>query len=336
MMHSARFRTPLLATLIVPALLAAQTTFYAVTSPAGDAGELVQVDVSTGVETNAIPVTLNGTQVQGCTGMALDPLSGEVFVLAKVGSDIRLATMDLGTGVLTQRATFTEKFAGIAFDAAGTLYGITGDGSDTPETLYAIDPNSGALSLVAQPGTGSDGEAIAFNPDNGLLYRYGGDNIFQSIAPSTGTVTDIFTNGAVIPALSHALVYNGGSFILCAETTIYQVSQSGTTLQIASLPGDHPGYKGLLSTDAVGVNERIAAAPTMAPNPASRSMQLSVPEGAIHRLRVFASNGDLVMERTANGLARYDLDVQDLPTGSYVLELDQEGSVRRGRFVVMR
>ncbi|MCB0768815.1 MAG: T9SS type A sorting domain-containing protein [Flavobacteriales bacterium] len=335
MMHSAHFRIPILATLLLPALLTAQTSFYAVTSPVDGMGRLVQVDILTGSESNVLPVSLNDDQVEGCTGMALDPVSGDVFVLAKVGSETRLATIDLGTGVLTERATFTEKFAGIVFDATGTLYGITGDGSNTPETLYTIDPFSGALVLAAQPGTGSDGEAIAFNPDNGLLYRYGGDNIFQSIVPGTGAVTDIFTNGASIPALAHALVYNGGSFVLSAETSIFQVSQSGTTVLITDLPGDHPGYKGLVSVEAVGIHEHRAAAPSIFPNPASDNITISVPEGRIDRVRVFAANGDLVLEKTANAVATYDLDVRSLPAGGYVLEVGQNGSVRNGRFMVM-
>ena len=151
MMHSAHFRIPILATLLLPALLTAQTSFYAVTSPVDGMGRLVQVDILTGSESNVLPVSLNDDQVEGCTGMALDPVSGDVFVLAKVGSETRLATIDLGTGVLTERATFTEKFAGIVFDATGTLYGITGDGSNTPETLYTIDPVSGAARTRGGP-----------------------------------------------------------------------------------------------------------------------------------------------------------------------------------------
>ena len=36
-------------------------------------------------------------------------------------------------------------FAGIAFDSEGTLYGITGDGSDQPESYFSIDKQTGAL-----------------------------------------------------------------------------------------------------------------------------------------------------------------------------------------------
>ena len=184
--------------------LTAQTSYYAVYSPDQDSALLATVDMLTGVETNAMTVTMNGQVMDGCTGMALDPISGQVYVVAKEASNFTLATIDVNTGVLTALTTLSEKFAGITFDNAGTLYGITGDGSNTPETLYSIDPSTGTLSLVAQPGTGSDGEAIAFNSLNGLIYRYGCCQLFQSIDPSNGTVTDIFLSGGTPADFAHA------------------------------------------------------------------------------------------------------------------------------------
>jgi hypothetical protein len=293
------------------------------------------VDVTTGAESNELTVSLNDDQVGGCTGMALDPISGDVFVLAKVGSSIILATIDLSTGDLTQRASFTEKFAGIAFDDAGVLYGITGDGSNTPETLYSINPNTGAITMTAQPGIGSDGEAIAFNPSNGLLYRYGGSNVFQSIDPGTGTVTDIFTTGATLQNAAHALVYNNGSFVLSAGTQIFQLSVNGTLALLTDLPGFHVGYKGLLNVTAVGIQERESAeAPTLFPNPASSTIFLQVSTGRIDRVRVHDARGSLVIDTRVESTTQHALSVDQLPAGLYTVELFDEALMRTGTFSV--
>ena len=54
---------------------------------------------------------------------------------------------------------------------AGFVYGVTGDGAISSETLYALSLVDASSSLVTGLGAGNDGEAIAFNPDNGSLYH---------------------------------------------------------------------------------------------------------------------------------------------------------------------
>ena len=317
--------------------LTAQTSYYAVYSPDQDSALLATVDMVTGVETNAMTVTMNGQVMDGCTGMALDPISGQVYVVAKEASNFTLATIDVNTGVLTALTTLSEKFAGITFDNAGTLYGITGDGSNTPETLYSIDPSTGTLSLVAQPGTGSDGEAVAFNSLNGLIYRYGGGQLFQSIDPSNGTVTDIFLSGGTPTDFAHALVHNGSSFYFAAGFTLYQVSQNGTLNMLSTINGSPVGYKGLVSVDAVSVAERTRAeAPAMYPNPATDRITLSLDNGRMERIRVRDAAGALVLDLGVNGLQRHELDVRELPAGLYTVELQDGELVRTGTFSVVR
>ena len=278
--------------LLGPAFLQAQNDYYAVYSPDQDSALLATVNVVTGVETNALPVTLNGTLMQGCTGMALDPVTGNVYVVAKNGSTFTLAIIDLNTGVLSSPVTLPDKFAGITFDNAGTLYGVTGDGASTPETVYVIDRNNGTTNLLAQPGTGSDGEAIAYNSNNGLLYRYGGGQVFQSIDPSNGTVTDVFISGGTPADFAHALVFNGSSFFFAAGFTLYQLSQNGTLVNISTILGSPVGYKGLVSVDAVPVAERERhAAPTIFPNPANDRITLAVDQGRMERVRVHDATG---------------------------------------------
>ena len=100
--------------------------------------------------------------------MAFHPGDGQVYVIAKDGGTFTLATMDLGSGVLTALATLPDKFAGISW-GNGILYGITGDGAADPEELFIIDPDDGSADFLVAPGMGVDGEALAFNSIDGLL-----------------------------------------------------------------------------------------------------------------------------------------------------------------------
>jgi hypothetical protein len=68
----------------------------------------------------------------------------------------------------------------------------------TPETLYTINTNNAALTLVQALGNGTDGEAIAYNSGDGMMYHMSGIGaglIFEKIHLSTGTVTNIPLSG---------------------------------------------------------------------------------------------------------------------------------------------
>src|SRR5439155_12783760 len=87
----------------------------------------------------------------------------------------QLVKIDSGTGVATSIGNTGDNFAGLAFDSNGTLYGVTGDGATVPETLYTLSTSDASKTLVCTLGNGSDGEVIAFNPDDGLLYHASGN-----------------------------------------------------------------------------------------------------------------------------------------------------------------
>jgi hypothetical protein len=70
---------------------------------------------------------------------------------------------------------------------AATLYGVTGDGGSAPETLYTLSQTDASRTFVRAFGNGDDGEAIAFNPDDGLLYHASGSGAATpSTTPDTG------------------------------------------------------------------------------------------------------------------------------------------------------
>ena len=75
---------------------------------------------------------------------------------------------------------------------ASVLYAVTGERGDPSETLFTLDQDTAEETSVLVLGNGSGGEAIGFNPTDGLIYHSSGidpgDVIFESINSTfTGT-----------------------------------------------------------------------------------------------------------------------------------------------------
>lgn len=122
------------------------------------------------------------TAVSGSVAFANDPSDGTLWAVLKVNGDRVLAHFDAMTGFYTQVAPLTDRFSSITFDAAGQLYGVTGNGATVPETLYKLDKGTGEATLVRTLGAGADGEVICFNPEDSKIYHWsGGTSSFESI-----------------------------------------------------------------------------------------------------------------------------------------------------------
>jgi len=135
-------------------------------------------------------ITLSGETVRGGTGLATHPTTGELWAILKINgqSGRELVTIDPSDGKATSKGTIGLKIAGIAFDSSGTLFGVTGDGGAPAETLVTISQTDGTPTLVCGLGSGLDGEVIAFNPNDGLLYHMSGSGstIFEKIVGFSG------------------------------------------------------------------------------------------------------------------------------------------------------
>ncbi len=131
------------------------------------------------------------------------------------------------------------------------MYGVTGDGSSLiPESLYTIDQTDAAATLFVTLGNGDNGETIAYNLNDGLIYHASGlsNPIFEKFNPGTGGIIDIPIPTPPLGNESTALVYCSplniffwadGVFDL---NTLSAVSPDGNAQQIGSL--DHTS-KGL-------------------------------------------------------------------------------------------
>jgi hypothetical protein len=172
---------------------------------------------------SSVVISMSGEIVLGATGLARDPQTGTVYALLKLlGVSTReLVTLDVETGDATSVGNTSDKFATIAFGGDGTLYGITGDGATTPQSLYRLstaDATKTLLTGFGVPEEGvTDGEALAFNPADGQLYRGSGigapniAEIFERIDPGTLTIVNVPLSGFDYEELT-ALLYLGGQF----------------------------------------------------------------------------------------------------------------------------
>jgi len=196
------------------------------------------VNPETGATTSTVEINLPGFTIQGCNGLSKDPLTGSCWIVLTPPSEggtgsggtgnRLLATIDANTGLATLVGATGERIAGIAFNETGTiLYGITGDGDAafTPK-LLTLSKSDGSSTFVQNLFNEDEpGEAMGFNPDDGLLYRSSGDGpvldvelIYESINPFNNNVTQI-------PITGNTAVYDEQlSFVYLSDNT-FLVSQ---------------------------------------------------------------------------------------------------------------
>jgi hypothetical protein len=248
--NSPRRLVPSLLALLTAALLLssraaeAQPTLYSVDR---DSSLLRAIDPVTGATLSAIAITLSGQTVRNANGLATNPVTGELFALLEISGDApcggtagpnsrrrRLVKIDPATGVATNIGSTNDCFAGITFHTNGTLYAVTGDGAAVPESLFSLNPATGSPTLLRALGNGTGGEAIAFNPADGLLYHAsgcpicGGVTLFESINPGSLAVTNIPQSGAPHSEVT-ALTHESGTTLILVDlnTALFGITTTG-------------------------------------------------------------------------------------------------------------
>ena len=192
------------------------------------------IDTVSQTITSRVQVTLAGQTLSGMNDMAYDPIEHKTYAIARISSvDARmLVTVDLQTGVLTQVGSLGDKFSGLAFRSNGQLMGCTGDGASTSETLYTIDKNTGTPTLAIAMGNGADGEMIAYNWDDDMIYHWSGNGTvvfekFPSTPPYT-PVTNIPISGSPNGETFGALYLGNNQFALSnIQSNVYRMSSTG-------------------------------------------------------------------------------------------------------------
>jgi hypothetical protein len=268
-------------------------TLYSIS---GDDDLLRVIDPSTGSTISSVAITLAGRGVAFANGLATHPVSGQLFALLKLDGQTgrQLVTINPYTGVATSIGDTGDQFAGLAFNSSGALFSVIGDkknqagGGLAPETLFSLNTSNGAPTQVLVLGHGNDGEAIGFNPNEGLLYHASGNDtggdgcvpfdpmvcveIFESVNPNTLAVTNIALSGAYVPLTDSysevaALTHLSGNTLLLADidSNLYTITTGGVLTFVGGM--DHVS-KGLAFVNAPPTSLVAAVLPS------SRSVQV--------------------------------------------------------------
>lgn len=180
---------------------------------------LRRIDPETAATLDSISITMAGATVDRGVALAAHPLSNQLYGVLVVDGDRfdrMLATIDPATGTALPIGATGLRIAGLAFDPSGTLYAITGDGTDMPampETLFTLNLATAAPTVLLPLGNGSDGEAIGYHPGDSRVYHasghMGAEVIFESVDTAAGTVDNIDINGSPLQdEEAAALVYS--------------------------------------------------------------------------------------------------------------------------------
>jgi hypothetical protein len=251
--------------ILLPSAARADRTLYSV-SPNDNLLRVVNPVNGATVASASVPITLTGQSGFFVNGVARDPTTGKLWALIQLTAQTgrQLVTINPATGVATSIGNTLDRFAGLAFKSDGTLYGVTGDGAITPETLFTLSKTNGAANLVTPLGAGNSGEAIGFNPNDGRIYHASGNDttgtgtpleVFESINPSTRVITNIPLSGAYVAgtgnylevlALTHlsgsTLLLVDGDSVLSQPPRLATITTAGLLAYVGTM--DHPA-KGL-------------------------------------------------------------------------------------------
>lgn len=223
------------ALLLSAAVLADSPTLYAVDR---DTNLLRAIDPTTGATLWSIPMTSAAGAITGANGLCRDPVSGDLWVVCRIGGGRWIGRVDPCTGNVTMSGNTGINFAGIACGNDGTLYGVSGDGASPSETLFTLDKATGAATVLLALGNGNDGEAIAFHPGNGLIYHASGLGIqvFESVDPVGLTVTNVGQSGQAHGEILSLCHWVGNNLLACdLASNLFVVSTAGHYAQAGSL-----------------------------------------------------------------------------------------------------
>jgi hypothetical protein len=145
---------------------------------------------------------------------------------------------------LFQGLALITSFAAAATAQTHPLIGITGDGASIPESLFLLDPTNASAMFVMALGNGSEGEAIGYNSDDGLLYHASGllqNEVWESVDVYARTIvaSGPFTGQQVNDYENTAIVYDPatGRFLVCDLIgNLFDTTLAGAATKTGAVP----------------------------------------------------------------------------------------------------
>ena len=176
-------------------------TLYAVTGQSQNLSTLYTVNPTTGALTQVGPIEINGTQQSSVNGLAVDPLSGQLYGFMNqddFGPNFQEGTLleiDKTTGDADPVGSIGDadlRASDMAFDARGNLYaweggcGANQDCDHNGSDLYEVDTTTGTTTKVGESGTEGFSTGIAFDSAGSMYLKT--FRVLLRVNPFTGHV----------------------------------------------------------------------------------------------------------------------------------------------------
>jgi len=184
--------------------------------------------------------SMPGFTINGINSIATDPMTGTHYCILKVSGpgNRRLATINIQTGVCSLIGDLGDRFSTLAFNANGSLFGVTGNGATVPEMMYRINKATAAKTPFRNLAPGQDGEIIVYNTDDDKFYHWSGNGtVVLGRFDTTGTdVIDTIPYTGTTGGETFGGKYLGaGQFLMSNISSNFRIwTVSGATATIGS------------------------------------------------------------------------------------------------------
>jgi sugar lactone lactonase YvrE len=280
-----------------------------------NAGDVVEIDAGTG---QVLREVVSG--IPGATGLAVDPISGDLFVSQNsAGSTIwRISNFANGPGTATAYVPGVPGVDGLAFDSDGTLYA-----EDDGKILRIAGTSSLAPGVLSDIAYVSEADGLAFGvhpPSSGLPFLIANRNDgtvtqvdFGGGVPST---TDIFTGGS---RGDFAAVDSHGCLYLTQTTSIVRITGANGTCGTLS-----PSTPGTVPNPALAITHSVPARRPGSARACVRVSQLTLRVSQRGGVRVRSAaiylNGRL-SKRVRGSAVTAPITVSHVPAGSFMVKV---------------
>lgn len=163
---------------------------------------------------------LAGGTITGLNSVTVHPCTDEIYVVFKQSAVTGrlLGIFNPKTDTVTTIGNMGVNISSITFHSNGTLFAVSGDGATPSETLFTVDPTTAVLTIAATLGNGADGEVIAYNPDDDMIYHFSGNGtVIMESFPSAAPYTPITPISAALGSGGEtfgAVYMGGGEFLI--------------------------------------------------------------------------------------------------------------------------
>jgi DNA-binding beta-propeller fold protein YncE len=221
-----------------------------------NAGDVVEIDPASGAVLRTV-----ATGITCATGLAVDPVSGDLFVSQNdCGSTVfRVSGFQHGPGTTSPYSTNDCCVDGLTFGSDGTLYASSG--GQILAIAGTASPSAGSSRLVATVPH-SDGLAFAPVDSSGVppyLVVNRNDGIVTRVdqGPTGATPTDILTGGTRGDLA--AVDSRGCLYVTQADSVVEITPAHGTCGLVPSTPGARPPAGLALSTVSATTRRKAGA-----------------------------------------------------------------------------